>query len=289
VHSIVEQTVVPHEVVVIDDASSERYDEAARAMQTEAEARGVAFVYQRLSEGRGAAHARNVGASLARGSVLMFIDDDDTWRRDKVEGQMAQLEACPEAVLAYAGREVVNESGERLYGITPHVEGHVFRDMLMRNEIGTTSSVAVRAEAFRAVGGFDPNMAAMQDYELWLRLTQVGPVVFDPRLTVRWVIHAASKGQMTGRPALYESAFQRIDAKHAAAFASLSPIERRKAYSWRYAMLATRYAQAGSWRQLEYAVRSLAQYPTLAGLSKLLPLQAARQLRQWLQQAGWID
>jgi glycosyltransferase involved in cell wall biosynthesis len=283
VRSVLGQSVRPDEVIVVDDASSIAYDEARRELQRLADAAGTVLTYERLPESGGACRARNRGAELAQSELLMFVDDDDTWTPEKIAGQLACFEAHPDAGLVYAGRRVVNEQEEDLYRIVPRHTGDLRDVLLEENVVGTTSSVAVRAHVFEAAGGFDVEMPALQDYDLWLRCAQEAPFAIDPHCTVRWTVHAEAAKQMAGRPALYHAAFARLDEKYAAAFAGQTKQGRRRSRAWKHRVLATKYAQVGDWsRQWWHAMQSLWHHPTVSGLSKLLPASWARLLRSRL-------
>lgn len=281
VRSVLDQTRRPDEVIIIDDASEASYEEALRRLRSESGR--VPLVYRRLVQTQRASHARNVGASLANGNVLMFVDDDDTWTPCKVENQVELFAKHSDIGLAYAGRNAVDHDGNLLYRIAPTVSGFVHRAMLQRNHIGTTSGVALRAELFAEVGGFDEKLPAVQDYDLWLRITKLAPVAYDAAFTVNWTVHAAPRQQMTGNPHLYEQAFGRLDRKYAPDFEKLSTLEQRKARASRYTIISDKYARVGSVLQYVYAMRSLLQFPSLAALSRFLPYRVWRQLRALYQ------
>ena len=84
--SIAGQTLRPQEVIVVDDGSRDRSAAIAQAFP------GVRYVAQNHS-GQGA--ARNRGAELASGGLLAFLDADDLWVADKLERQLAALNAEP--------------------------------------------------------------------------------------------------------------------------------------------------------------------------------------------------
>lgn len=279
--SVFEQTCLPDEIIVVDDASLDPCDSLLKRLSAP---ENVPLRYCRLKQPSGGSVARNRGAALASGSILMFLDDDDTWRPQKIENQLRLFAQKPEVGLVYAGREVIDKHGTRLFTVTPTVAGKVFRQILQKNHIGITSAVAVRKTLFHQVGGFDPAMPARQDYDLWVRLCKVTTVAFDPALTVQWLVHSRPGKQLSGRPHRYEAAVKRFFEKYHADYAALGWAERRKAYATQYVLLADKYAQAGSPRQYLFALRSLAMYPTLAGLSRLLPYPLWLKLRRLLSE-----
>ncbi|WP_255167392.1 glycosyltransferase family 2 protein [Natrononativus amylolyticus] len=278
VESVAAQTVTPTEVVVVNDGSDVEYGDAVDRLPGET----FDLNYIECSSSGGAARARNIGAEAASGSVYMFLDDDDRWRPRKVERQLRILEREPTVGLVYSARVAVDEDGTELYRIDASKEGVLADQILLRNHIGTTSCVAVRAPLFDAVGGFDPSMPALQDWELWIRLCQKTAVGVDPEHTVEWTTHANPGDQMTGEPERYVRAVARLEEKHADRIATLDRRTRRRIRAYRYSAIADKYARAGSARRFPYVARSLAAYPTLTALSRLLPRSSLVRLRSLL-------
>ena len=97
--SVVGQTVRPQELIVVDDCSSHPNQSAV----AEHHSSGLRILYHRLTQRSGASAARNAGASLASGEILMFLDDDDAWEPRKVEAQLSLFATNPEAAAVYTG------------------------------------------------------------------------------------------------------------------------------------------------------------------------------------------
>ena len=286
VRSIFRQTHLPDEVVIVDDASSVKYEQAMEKIERGApqphEALNVRYV--RNEEGGGANVARNTGAALARGDVLMFIDDDDSWQPTKVEGQIRLLDQDPDVGIVYSGRRVVTEAGEVLYCIAPQHEGWLHRLLLQRNCIGTTSGVAIRQSVFEQAGGFDEDLPALQDYDLWIRTSRYAAVAYDSEFTVNWTVHAEAGKQMAGDPDIYVQAHDSLEQKYESAIAALSKGERRRRHANRCSSIAGKCARSGRIaQQYAYAFRSICAMPTFSGLSRLIPYPLWVRLRKTLR------
>jgi glycosyltransferase involved in cell wall biosynthesis len=167
--SVIAQTYPAIEIIVVDDGSRDETVARVRAMSCTRPLRVVA-------EGRnqGAPRARNRGAQLASGQFLAFLDSDDTWSPDKLAQQVKALLAAPEAVLCYTQIRHHDHLGREIYTSEYKRTGALAADLLTRNVVGSTSSVMIRKQAFFQVGGFDPDFAACQDWDLWVRLADVG-------------------------------------------------------------------------------------------------------------------
>ena len=73
VDSVLAQTVLPHEIIIIDDGSSHMH--AARNREITALNKIIKF--HRLDKNRERSVARNTALDLAQGEIIHFLDDDD--------------------------------------------------------------------------------------------------------------------------------------------------------------------------------------------------------------------
>lgn len=275
VKSVSNQTIKPKEIIVVNDGSDVLYDETIENLpKGEFE-----YNYIKCSTSGGAAQARNIGAEAASGDVYMFLDDDDQWRPQKIEGQLSIFKDNSDIGLVYSGRIAVDENGAELYQIDVGEQGNLSGQILLRNYLGTTSGVAVTADAFNAVDGFDAKMPALQDWDLWIRTCQKTMVGVDEQHTVEWTIHTKPGDQMTSEPERYVNAIGRLKTKHSDKISALDNITRRKVTAYQYSSIADKYARAGSTRRFEYIVRSLISYPTVSALSRVPPRSYLTRLR----------
>nr|WP_231126883.1 glycosyltransferase [Motilibacter aurantiacus] len=135
----------------------------------------------RVPEGRGVSAARNLAAYTSRGEVLAFLDDDDMWEPTKLERQVAAL-ADEDVVLADTVCDIVDQDGA-LRG-PGYPDWWRDRYELLQGCGIITSSVCVPRWAFFLAGGFDAALAVAEDWDLFLRLSELGRIArVEPVLT----------------------------------------------------------------------------------------------------------
>lgn len=185
------------EVVVVDDGST---DDTAGVVASFGDR--VRYVQQENAR-EGA--ARNRGARLAAGTYLAFLDSDDAYLPGKLRRDLERLEAPDQPALVYSRAENVDPTGASL-GVRrlASPQGDVFWHLARENFV-PMSSVVVRADAFRALGGFveDPRLSGTADWECWVRLSARWLAGFVDQAATRIRVHPSN---MLGDPSLMERA-----------------------------------------------------------------------------------
>ena len=193
-------------VVVVDAASDDDTADLLRALD-DPRVRVVRDETQRRLPG-----ARNVGADVARGTWLAFLDDDDLWSPRKLRLQLDSARASG-ADWVYA-QCIVVDAEKRPLDLHPFPDPEELPTLLLGgNHVpGGGSNVIVRAETFRAVGRFDDELRFFEDWDLWLRLVHVARPAACPELVVARVEHG---NNMLPRDRVHAGAdFERLIAKH---------------------------------------------------------------------------
>jgi glycosyltransferase involved in cell wall biosynthesis len=164
VASVEAQTFRDFEILVVDDGST---DATLKALAPWAGVR----VLRRRSRG-GVAAARNLGVAAARGEWLAFLDSDDLWLPEKLARQMAYLEERPGLLLCQTDETWVR-NGVRVNKPASHrkVAGQIFLPSLSHCMV-SPSAVVLHRRLLSEHGGFDEDLPAAEDYDLWLRLTR---------------------------------------------------------------------------------------------------------------------
>ncbi len=160
--SALAQRDVALEVLVVDDGSTDDSAERAEALS---DPRVTVLRQSR----RGVATARNLGIEQARGAWVALLDDDDLWAPDKCRRQLDAL-AERDAQVAYTSQVVTDGALAFKRVMQAPDPDRVGETLLGSNTIGTPSSVLASREALLAIGGFDPALSVLADWDAWLKL-----------------------------------------------------------------------------------------------------------------------
>lgn len=187
IESVLAQTHAAHEIIVVDDGSTD--DTAAIARRYVG--RGVTL----LTEAHGGvAAARNHGILAATGDLIAFLDADDQWLPHKLAVQIP-LFADSSVGLVYSDMRFTGARSGRYQDTLRggYHDGYVTRELLAENFI-PTSTVVVRRALFSGGNFFreDPaRLAIGEDYELWLRLSLHAALMHVAEPLVEYRVHAA--------------------------------------------------------------------------------------------------
>lgn len=182
------------EVVVVDDGSPDNVGEVAARYP------GVKCLRQ---PNGGLAAARNAGLEEVGGEFVLFLDADDRLLPEAVSRGLEELRADPEAMMAAGTWQLIGEAGEPLPADPPQQPPAAFPALLESCFISTPAAVLYRRELFREIGGFDPEVSASADYDLYLRTAARYPVRLHPHLVAEYRRHGAN---MTRDPELIMAA-----------------------------------------------------------------------------------
>ncbi|MEM6986719.1 MAG: glycosyltransferase [Pseudomonadota bacterium] len=174
--SVASQTLPAHEVIVVDDGSSD--DTAAWLCATRPD---VQVIEQANC---GVSAARNRGIAAARGDWIALLDSDDAWVSEKLDRQLSALQSAPALRLCHTD-EIWLRNGVRVNPKRRHAKsgGHIFRQCLPLCAI-SPSAALIHRSVFTDIGGFDESLPACEDYDLWLRLCSQEPVLYIDEMLV---------------------------------------------------------------------------------------------------------
>jgi glycosyltransferase involved in cell wall biosynthesis len=177
VESVLAQTLADLELVVVDDGSTDRTPELLRELG--ARDGRVRLVTQAP---RGLTPALNAGCEAASAPFLARMDADDVALPDRLERQVAFLDAHPDVALVGGGIELVDEDGREI-----DREPGPSAPSLLDGNVLVHGTVVMQATAFRELGGY--RLDQSEDYDLWLRLEERFGVAAVAEPVLRYRLH----------------------------------------------------------------------------------------------------
>lgn len=171
----------PFEVIAVDNNSTD--DTGARLREFPVRVVDCAV--------KGPAAARNAGARIARGRILVFVDSDCSVRRGWLERLVRPFVEDESLTIVGGGiRAARIDTGAEYfsdgYGVLD--QALFFRGGFLAPPFVATANAALRSEDFARAGGFDEALRVGEDADLcWRILAPGGKLVYVPGA---WVRHA---------------------------------------------------------------------------------------------------
>ncbi len=191
VDSVLAQDFADYELIVVDDGST---DNTRQILDTY----GQDIIVLRQPN-KGVSAARNRGIAQAGGRLVAFLDSDDLWLPRKLSRQVDFFNSNPDAVTCQT-EEIWIRNGVRVNPKDRHrkLSGMIFERSLDLCLV-SPSAVMIRKTLFDAVGVFDENLPACEDYDLWLRISCRYPVhLIDTPLIIKRGGHADQLSKAPG-------------------------------------------------------------------------------------------
>jgi glycosyltransferase involved in cell wall biosynthesis len=162
IDSVLAQSAVVFELIVVDDGSSDGTAEDLARL-------GDSIRVERIAN-RGPAAARNRGVANACAPLIAFLDSDDLWAPSKLERQLAFMREKPGCAISQTS-EIWIRNGRRVnHGMRHRKRAGDFFAESLRTCLVSPSAVLMQKRLFDSVRGFDEDMSAAEDYDLWLRI-----------------------------------------------------------------------------------------------------------------------
>jgi glycosyltransferase involved in cell wall biosynthesis len=181
VESILEQTYSDYELLLINDGSTDNTLDVAKEYASQD--KRIVVVDK---SNTGLADSLNKGLGLARGEWIARLDADDIALPDRLAKQMSFIQRHETVVLLGTGCIIIDRSGSE----GAHYRYPVDHDSLVRRLVtyGSPfphSSVVFHRETVMGIGGYNRRFVRSQDYDLWLRLSEIKTIACLPEALVK--------------------------------------------------------------------------------------------------------
>ncbi|MDD3935661.1 glycosyltransferase family 2 protein [Rhodoferax sp.] len=167
--SVAAQTLLPAEVILVDDASGDGTAAFLHELSGRYESGWIKLVL--LDQNVGAGSARNAGWAVASQPLIAFLDADDAWHCRKIEIQYGYMVAHPDVGLCGHGFRMLKQNEVPDWSVA-RAEGETVSKwaMLLSNRFITPSVMIKRDIGSRFIEG----QRYMEDHMLWLHVVCSG-------------------------------------------------------------------------------------------------------------------
>ncbi len=193
--SVLYQSYLPSEVIVIDDGSS---DDSYKQVEEFICSSKIKIIKLYSIENSGVSFARNYGVNKTTSEYIAFLDADDQWLENHLLDKINLIRKNPTAGI-FSSRHSFISNGQVsiaknpfIYDFNGVVDDFFIRSI--RSSIANSSKVVVNKQHFIDVGGFLEGVFVAEDLHLWINLASKYDVMYSSEITVNiFVEHDESR------------------------------------------------------------------------------------------------
>lgn len=189
--SVLAQSYGDFELIVVDDGST---DETCSRVASIADPR-IRYIYR---EHGGVSKALNTAWRAARGELVAMIGSDDVWLPHLFKTLLPLIDGKSELGLVYARAQAMSEQGHA----QPQILGSDMKfpedalASLLYDDCICGLACLFRRRCVETVGGFDENLLANEDWDLWVRMAEITKFAYHDEILARYRMHPTS---LTGK------------------------------------------------------------------------------------------
>ncbi len=177
-HSIMKQSFQPTYLLVIDDCSTDNSPAIIERTLND-----CPFPSELIARSnRGLCATLNEGFQRTSGEYFAYLGSDDLWLTEFLHARVSMLESRDHAVLAYGHAFFIDEENRIIDSTADwaeYADGDA-REMLLQTTAPMSPTVVYRREALEQERWDETS--ALEDYDLYLRLSARGEFAFDPQI-----------------------------------------------------------------------------------------------------------
>lgn len=254
IESAVNQTYRNIELIIVDDCSTDNSVETIETwIKNYKGHKPITFI--RNKKNLGLPGSCSVILNNTSGKYFQTLDADDILFPDKISRQVNAFNSDEICCLVYSNANIIDENGHNtgedyLKRINYHEhampQGNIFKELFKFNFI-PLPSVLINTQFAKDIGGYD-NDLQVQDYYLWLKLSEKHPVMFLPGLTASYRVHSTSmsNNEITNLSSI-ESVLRIKYRYYKSVDTSIKKIIKRNIHFSTAAFYKHKYSHAGIW------------------------------------------
>lgn len=192
IQSVLNQTFQDFEILIIDDGSK---DNSVEVIKTFTDSR-IHFLVN--EENKGAVYTTNKMIEHASGEYIALLNSDDVWETNKLEKQISFLENNQKYGVVFSNAQIINQDGS-VFESQEHFYATVFEQPNCSRfewlnyffNVGNAichPSMLIRRSVYEDVGLYNPLMASLPDFEMWVRICLKYEIFIMPDKLVKFRI-----------------------------------------------------------------------------------------------------
>lgn len=183
--SVLAQTYAPNEIIIVDDGSEDQTFDVAMMYAS----RGVTCI--RIENSVGAQSARNIGIQQARNDWIAFQDSDDLWLPEKLEYQVAALNALESmsSFVVHCNGLMKTDENKRIEKIPMMTFSGNCHAQLLLYPGPMFQGLLVHKSRLLEIGLLDEQCPAYQEWDTFIRLARVAELIHIETPLFQWVWH----------------------------------------------------------------------------------------------------
>lgn len=193
--SVQAQTMRDFELIIVNDGATDRSGDICKEFSA-LDSR-VCLIEQ---DNAGIAVAANAGVAACRAALIARLDADDLMEPTRLEKQAAFMDANPGVVCCGSDVALIDGQGRFLTVEKRPSDDQTIQDQLLRGHCAIANpSCMIRAEALRQAGPYDESYAPAEDFEMFLRLGELGELRNIDEPLTRYRLHNNSASAQRGK------------------------------------------------------------------------------------------
>lgn len=206
---LVDQEFDDFEVIVVNDAGAD----PSPVVDRYRDRLDIRLLHNERNLGVGP--TQNVGIAAALGEFVAICSDDDRYLPNHLATLHAAALARPGTIPYTDGNQVLEDERGRVRSRHHLTAPELFdRDRLLVENYLPSLSMLIPREAIRTTGGFDESLDVLEDWELWIRLSEHSPFVHIPVITFEYHLRGGGHNLTTREVWRFDRAMHQVYAKH---------------------------------------------------------------------------
>ena len=183
--SLAAQTDTDFELIIVNDGSTDKTKEYLDHTELSAFPFNCQVIHQ---ENKRLPVALNTGFNVARGEYLTWVSSDCVCAPMFIEALRKALDKFPDAPMAYSSFFFIDEEGLMKGVVSNPIYNR--RTLMFRND--GNASFMYRASAAEKIGQYDVDLEGAEDWDYWIRLSELGSFIYVPEKLYYYRLHPAS-------------------------------------------------------------------------------------------------